>query len=186
MKLSNPLFVAVLVAGLVTSAPAAAGDDVVLADLSRGDRVRFRLSSGGKTVQGTIDAAGPEEVVVRPKDLAQPLLRFSPQQLAKLEVVRGRRSHWREGAAIGFVPGAAFMGVMVVALSDCYGRDCDLAGDVVGYGLAGGAITGAVGALIGLAVKSDRWAPVATGRPKMALNLAPTKGGFRANLSLRF
>ena len=72
-----------------------------------------------------------------------------------------------------------------MALDDCY-RDCNRTGHVVGYGLVGGAVTGTVGGLIGLAVKTDRWAPVATGRPKVALDLAPTKGGFRANLSIRF
>ena len=186
MKLFNALVAAILVASLGASAHAAADDSVTLADLSRGDRVRLRLSSGGKTVHGTVDAAVPDEVVVRPKNPAQPLLRLSPQQMEKLEVVRGRRSRWREGAVIGFVPGAVFMGLAVVALDDCY-RDCgDKTGEVLGYGLVGGAITGSLGALIGLAVKTDRWAPVATGRPKVALNLAPTKGGFRANLSLRF
>ena len=186
MKLFNALVAALLVASLGASAHAAADDSVALAGLSLGDRVRLRLSSGGKTVHGTVEAAGPDEVVVRPKDLAKPLLRLSPQQMEKIEVVRGRRSRWREGAVIGFVPGAAFMGLLVVALDDCY-RDCNKTGGVVGYGLVGGAVTGTLGALIGLAVKTDRWAPVATtGRPKVALDLAPTKGGFRANLSIRF
>ena len=82
------------------SAPAVAGaeDSLTLANLSRGDRVRLRLSSGGKTVRGTLDASGPDE----------------------------------------------------------------------------------------LAVKTDRWVPVETRRPKLALTLAPTKGGFRADLSLQF
>ncbi len=185
MKFFNALFTAVLVAWPGVSAAAAADGALAIADLSSGDRVRLRLSSGGKTVQGTVDAAGPDEVIVRPKDLAKPLLRLSPQQMEKLEVVRGRRSHWREGAVIGFVPGALFMGLLVVALDDCY-RDCENTGRVVGFGLMGGAITGGLGALVGLAVKTDRWAPVATGRPKVALDLAPMRGGFRANLSLRF
>jgi hypothetical protein len=146
----------------------------------------LRLSSGGKTVHGTVDSAGSEEIIVRPNDLEKPLLRLSPQQFQTLDVVRGRRSRWREGAAIGFVPGAMFMGFMVLALDDCY-SDCDSnLGPVLGYGLVGGAITGGLGALIGLAVKTDRWAPVTTGRPRVALDLAPTKGGFRADLSLRF
>jgi hypothetical protein len=164
---------------------AVADDSVTLAELSRGDQVRLRLTSGGKSVRGTLDAAGPDEIVVRPLDPARPPLRLSPQQMAKLEVVRGRRSHWVRGAVIGFVPGALFMGAAVLALSDCY-RDCDETGEVLAYGLAGGAITGAVGALIGLAVKTDRWVLVQDRRPKVGLSLAPLKGGFRADLSLRF
>ncbi len=186
MKPFNALITALLVALLGAPAIAATDESVALADLARGDRVRLRLSSGGKTVHGTVDAALPDEIIVRPKDLEKPLLRLSPRQLQTLEVVSGQRSRWREGAVIGFVPGAMFMGFMVLALDDCY-SDCDSnLGPVLGYGLVGGAITGGVGALLGLAVKTDRWAPVAMGRPRVALELAPTRGGFRAHLTLRF
>lgn len=173
------LIVAVLCAPVIV----AADDSVTLADLARGDQVRLRLSSGGKSVRGTVDAAGPDETVVRPRDPAQPPLRVSSQQMAKLEVVRGRRSHWGRGAVIGFVPGALFGGYASVALGDC---EPDCAGRAVKSALVGGAITGAVGALIGLAVKTERWVLVRDRRPKVALTLAPAKGGFRADLSLRF
>ena len=174
-----------IVAALCAPVVVAAEDNLTLADLSRGDQVRLRLASGGKSVRGTLDAAGPDEIVVRPRDPAQPPLRLSSRQMAKLEVVRGRRSHWRRGAVIGFVPGALFMFWFVRALGECYG-DCGFDSEAVGYGLAGGAITGTLGALIGLAVKTDRWVPVEARRPKLALTLAPAKGGFRADLSLRF
>ena len=52
--------------------------------------MRLQLTGGGSTVRGTIDAAGPDEIVVRPKDPAQPPLRLSSRQMAQLEVVRGR------------------------------------------------------------------------------------------------
>jgi hypothetical protein len=163
----------------------AAENSLTLADLSRGDQVRLRLATGGKSVRGILDVAKPDEIVVRPIDPAQPPLRLSPQQVAKLEVVRGRRSHWRQGAVIGFVPGALIMFAFVRSLDECY-RDCGYDTEAVGYGLAGGAIAGTVGALIGLAVKSDRWVPVEARRPKLALSLAPAKGGFRADLLLSF
>ena len=172
-------------AALGVSALAAADEALTLADLSRGDRVRLRLSSGGKSVNGTIDAAGPEEIVVRPKDPAQPPLRLSPPQLAKLEVVHGKRSRWQGGAVIGFIPGALFMGAAVVGLSEC-DPNCDHTGEALGYGLVGGLVTGTIGGLIGLAIKTDRWVPVDTRRPKVALEAAPGRGGFRAHLSLRF
>jgi hypothetical protein len=100
-------------------------------------------------------------------------------------VVRWRRSRWRQGAVIGFVPGALFMFAFLSSLNDCY-RDCPFDSEAVGYGLVGGVITGTLGALIGLAVKTDRWVPVEVLRPKLALTLAPAKGGLRADLSLRF
>ena len=99
--------------------------------------------------------------------------------------MRGRRSRWREGAVIGFFPGAIFMGLAVVGLDECT-HDCDHTGPVMAYGLAGGLVTGTVGALIGLAVKTDRWTEVSTGRPKTAFSLRPAKGGFRAGVSLTF
>ena len=182
MGIRSACAVFLAVAGPVTLI--AADRPLTLADLSPGDQVRLRLSVGGQSVRGRVEATESGQIVVRPKDGAQPPLHLSPDQMAKVEVVRGRRSHWVGGAAIGFVPGA-LMGVAVVANSEC-DPDCDHTGRALGYGLVGGAITGTVGALIGLAVKTDRWVPVETRRPKVALTLAPARGGFRAHLSLRF
>jgi len=153
-----------IVAALCAPVIGAAEDSLTLADLSRGDQVRLRLATGGKSVRGILDAAGPDEIVVRPRDPAQPPLRLSPQQMAKLEVVRGRRSRWRRGAVIGFVPGALFMYAAARSLDDCY-RDCGFPGEAVVVGLVGGVITGAVGALIGHAVTTDRWCPWRRGDP---------------------
>jgi hypothetical protein len=163
----------------------AADRPLTLADLSPGDQVRLRLSVGGESVRGRVEAAGADEIVVRPKDATQPPLHLSPHQMTKVSVARGRRSHWVSGAVIGFVPGALFTAAAVVGLREC-DPECDHTGAALGYGLVGGAITGTVGALIGLAVKTDRWVPVEARRPQMALTLAPMKGGFRGHLSLRF
>ncbi|HKZ31306.1 MAG TPA: hypothetical protein VJ648_03000 [Vicinamibacteria bacterium] len=137
-----------MVAALCAPVIGAAEDSLTLADLSRGDQVWLRLTTGGKSVLGILDAAKPDEIVVRPRDPKQPPLRLSPQQMAKLETVRGRRSRWRQGAVIGFVPGALFMFAFVSSLDECY-RDCGFDAEAVGYGLVGGAITGTLGALIG-------------------------------------
>jgi hypothetical protein len=177
----------VLLPGISSPAAAAGEDALTLADLARGERVKARLRAGGKTVKGTVESALADEIVVRPLEPGKPLMRLSPAQMEDLDVARGKRSRWREGALIGFVPGAVLMGVAVVGLDECY-KDCDTFGPVVGYGLAGGAITGAVGALIGLAVKTDRWTGVTTTttRPRVALTLSPMPDGFRGALSLRF
>lgn len=182
MGIRRACAVLLAVAGPVTLV--AADRPLTLADLSPGDQVRLRLSGGGQSVRGRVEATELDQLVVRPKDGGQAQLHLSPQQVAQLEVVHGRRSHWLAGAAIGFVPGA-LMGVAVVANSEC-DPDCDHTGRALGYGLVGGAITGTVGALIGLVVKTDRWVPVETRRPKVALTLGPAKDGFRAHLSLRF
>jgi hypothetical protein len=163
---------------------AAAEERVTLADLSPGDRVRARLASGHETIFGVIDAAGPNEVVVRTKDKAQAPLHLSLAQVARLEVARGRRSHWVAGAAIGFLPGA-FLGVAAAANAEC-DPDCDHTGEAIAFGCLGGIVTGAAGALVGLAVRTDRWAIVEERRPKVALALGPARGGLRASVSLRF
>jgi len=71
-----------IVATLCAPVIGVADDSVTLADLSRGDQVWVRLTSGGEPVRGTIDATGPGEIVVRPRDPAQKALRLSPQQVA--------------------------------------------------------------------------------------------------------
>ncbi len=108
----------------------------------------MKLTSGGKTLRGTIDATGPDEIVVRTGDRAKPTLRLSSQQMTQLEVVRGRRSRWAEGALIGFLPGALFLGYAGASLGEC-DPECNQTGEVLVYGLVGGTITAAVGAPIG-------------------------------------
>lgn len=182
MKLFNPFLAAVLLA-LLHPTLARADESLTLTNLSLGENIRLRLSSGGK-IQGALDSVGPDGIVVRPRDLAKPPLRLTPQEMTRLEVARGRRSHWRGGALVGFVPGALLLTAFAEAMDECY-RDCDHT-NTVKAALVGGAITGTVGGLIGLAIKTDRWVPVATTRPGVKLSLSPIKGGFRAKLSLRF
>ena len=172
---------------IACATPALAGitDSQTLADLTHGDRVKVRLSAGGKVIRGLVDASKPDELAVQPLDAGEPLLRLTPQQIAKLEVVRGRHGHWKEGAVIGFIPGAVFLTLLSVALDDCY-RDCGNTGQHLAAGAVGGAITAGAGALIGLAIRTDRWVSVTPSRKKLALDLAPTRGGFQANLALRF
>ena len=153
----------------------------------RGDQVRLQLTGGGSTVRGTIDAAGPDEIVVRPEDPAQPPLRLSSRQMAPARRwCAGATTHWAEGALIGFVPGAVLVGLAAAGVGEC-DPNCDQSGSFLVGACVGGALTATLGALVGLVVKTDRWVLVQERRPKVALRLAPTKGGgFRAGLSLDF
>lgn len=171
----------------LTAAPARAGEgSVPLASLSRGDRVRLTPAGGGKTIRGTIEEAAADAIVLRPGDAVDSPLRFSPTQMEKIEVAHGRRSRWREGALIGFVPGAAFFGYAGWVLACDEMGPCNGSGAALALGLMGGAATGAIGALVGLAIKTDRWVLVEEGRPKVAFALVPQKHGFRAGVSVRF
>ena len=171
----------------LTGTTTRAGDDerAKLETVSAGDIIRFRHATTGKTIRAIVDDVR-EDLLLLHEDPAKEALRVSFREFGKLEVLRGKRSRWREGALIGFVPGALFMGVLVRVVDDCY-RDCDRAGGIMGYGLAGGAVTGSVGALVGLAFHTDRWrTATARRRTDVAVNAAPVKGGFGASFSVRF
>ncbi len=176
-----------LVAFFAASAAWSEEPGAAFSSLAQGERVRLRLSSG-KKLRGTLETASPVAIVLRPKDPAQAPLRLVPADLERLEVARGRRSHWREGGLIGFVPGALFFGFAGGVLAcDDQGSDCQGAEPTVLIaGLVGGAATAGVGALVGLAIKTDRWVEVDGSGPNVSLGVAPTRGGLRAGVSLRF
>ncbi len=185
MKLRSAVWF--LIAFFAASAAWSEEPGAAFSSLAQGERVRLRLS-GGKKLRGTLDAASPEAIVLRPEDSAKAPLRLLPADLERIEVARGRRSHWREGGLIGFVPGALFLGWAAAALAcDDQGSDCDgYAGPALIGALVGGAATAGVGALVGLAVKTDRWVPVDGRGPTVSLRMAPTRGGLQAGVAIRF
>lgn len=178
------------VAGLVLiglAAPVAAAEEktVPLSTLVSGDAVRLQLAGNRKTIRATIESLTDDEMVLRPRNAIEPL-RVSLSHLQDLEVTRGRRSHWKQGGLIGFIPGAVFMGAAFGTGIDCY-RDCDFdpkAGVIAG--VFGGIITGSLGALVGLAIRTDAWVRVEERKPRVDLILAPTKGQMRFGLSVSF
>ncbi|HRB13364.1 MAG TPA: hypothetical protein PKU70_10155, partial [Vicinamibacteria bacterium] len=152
---------------------------------------KVKVLGSGETLTSTIASVTADQLVLSPAGAGQPL-RLSLQQLDRLEVARGQRSQWRKGALIGLIPGAAFGGLVGVALAcdpEIAGCD-DNAGPAFAAGLFGavvfGAATASVGALIGLAFKTDRWVTVHEGKAQASLILAPTEGGMRVGLSVSF
>jgi len=179
--------------GMVLFAAAAGADDKMspLSTLATGDRVRVKVVGNRETLTSTIDSVTADELVLSATGAGQPL-RLSLGQLDRIDVSRGQRSQWRKGAVIGLIPGAAFGGLVGVALAcdpDIAGCD-DAAAPALAAGLFGavvfGAATASVGALIGLAFKTDHWVRVHEGKPKASLILAPTDGGMRVGLSVSF
>ena len=156
-----------------------------LPTLVRGDRVRVRL--GGKTKTGTIEALTTEGLLLRSSRHAETTL-MPLESIQKLEVARGQRSHWEEGALIGFVPGALLLGGLAgqLACMDAQWEPCNGTGAAVEGALIGGAATAGVGALVGLAIKTDRWVVVEQRKPQLGLTVMPSRGGFGAGVSLRF
>ncbi len=171
---------------LVASSLAAQEGSATSASLAPGERVRLRLLGSGKKVTGTIESAAPDAIAVRPRNTTQPPLKLTLSQIDELEVARGRRSRWPEGAIIGFVPGALLLGAAGYALScDDYNASCNTETALV-VGLVGGAATAGLGALVGLAIKTDRWVKVPVRKPHVALTIAPVRAGFRAAVTVRY
>ena len=139
-----------------------------------------------KKITGTFESLSPVAITVRPRGASATPMTLKLSKVERIEVVRGTRSHWVEGAAIGFVPGAVFLGAVVYVMGcDDYNASCNT-GEAVLAGLVGGVATAGVGALIGLAVKGERWVKVPLPKPKVALALAPMRGGVRAAITVRF
>jgi hypothetical protein len=176
MKVRRALWLLMSVSAL--AGPASAEDDPSpqLVGVASGDRVRLK-TAGGKSLRATVESVTADEFVLRGSGAAEPI-RFNLSQLESLDVSRGRGSHWRRGAVIGFVPGALFLGTIggvfpCIDMAD----PCFASGWAVTGALIGGTITGSVGALVGLAFKTDHWVRVHEKRPKVSLHMAPTQGG---------
>jgi hypothetical protein len=100
--------------------------------------------------------------------------------IARLDVTTGRRSHWLEGAGIGFL-----FGVVTGAASGDDSSD-RLFGQSAGEkALMGGFGAGLIGAGIGALIKSDKWAevPLDQLRPRL---IAGYGGRVGVGVSLEF
>ena len=183
--------------GVAACASGAAGDEPPapqpFAAAVAGDRVRLRQTGERHLLTGKVlEIDEGTLVIARGRDGG--VLRIPVASLDRLEVARGRRGHAGLGAAIGFVPGALFMGFAVGVLAcDDQGVQCSSVGPMLVGGLLGGAATSAVGALVGLVIRTDRWQPVplagtpAGRKPTVGIDLAPTSGrGFRVGVSVGF
>ncbi len=104
--------------------------------------------------------------------------------ITRLEVRRGRKSNWAEGAGIGLLVGAATGAIIVVASGDCGGGfgPCPTAGQ--GAVFLGG-LGGVIGLIIGASTTTERWVEVPLDR--LRVSFAPQRDGrFALGLSMRF
>ncbi|MEO8502114.1 MAG: DUF6232 family protein [Vicinamibacteria bacterium] len=174
--------------GVLLAASVAVADDTnaSLSTLTPGDQVRLRPAGSGKTLRAAVESVTADELIVRPQGVAEPL-HLSLTQLHSLEVVRGQSSEWRKGAVIGFVPGALVFGLVGGVVACDIGDDhCFSFGSAAAGVLIGGVVTGSIGALVGLAFKTDRWVKVDGRKPQVSLMLSPARGQVRVGLSVTF
>ena len=150
--------------------------------LAEGDRVRVRAPGvADRAIVGRLLRADQGALAVTRDDGS--VVDVPRSAIQALEILRGRRSHPKKGAAIGAGAGAG----MVLALTATEGGcDPDLGGCAV-Y-VAAGVLYAAVGALVGAGigsmVKTDRWVKVDPGRVKVSV--APMRRRVAFGVSLGF
>ena len=177
-----PAIVVLVIATLVIPWSGLSGQDIP--PIAPGTRVRITApSAGADKLIGTVVPSPVDTLMVRPADrmtaVAIPLA-----SVTRLEVRFGQKSHLLLGAAIGFVAGAASLGIGSAV--DCNQADSDCAKhQTVTLTALGGLSGGAVGALLGSFIHSDRWERVVLER--MRVSLVPADGGrLRIGLMVGF
>lgn len=132
--------------------------------LRPGDRVRLTLPrlparTAPRHVTGSLVALREQAVSIRD---GGDTLTFALDSVIALEVSRGRESRERTtalvGAALGLIAGLAISQIPHPAAED------PTTGEVVAVTIVGGFIGTAAGVLIGLQLKTDRWALVPLSR----------------------
>jgi hypothetical protein len=115
-----------------------------------------------------------------------------------VEVQRGQRSYWGEGALLGMVVFGVGTGALAAATYEepepCTTAECEFfrggwnwsKGAMFATGFVGGAILGGVaGGLIGKTFETDRWVRIP--RDRLRLSVAPRRnGGLALGVSVRF
>jgi hypothetical protein len=124
------------------------------AALAVGNRVRL-LSADTGPIKGTLLALDDASLVLASEDGAR--LTVGRDSITQLELGVGSHRHTLRGLLTGAAVGVA------VAISPIDADDCGMTsvnycsrGDAIGSGI----VAAALGALVGWAIKSDRWAPV--------------------------
>jgi hypothetical protein len=134
--------------------------------LTRGARVRIvrvddGLRPGAVLAVGTFVRLGTDTVVITPTPGRSDLQAIALGRSRSLQVSRGRRGHARRGALVGALAGAGFA---LLAPCDDTGTGIGHPGcatyRVLGLVVFGGGGAG-LGALVGAAVRTERWAGVA-------------------------
>jgi hypothetical protein len=116
---------------------------------------------------------------------AGPDLDAGRDAVTRLEVSRGQRSHWRMGAAIGFLAGAGATFAALRSGGSTANQDALATHECIGLVTLGGAVGAGLGAAVGALFQTERWQEVPLRRG--GLRLAPQPGArFGLALKLAF
>lgn len=163
----------VVLAGLVmglgagTAAGQATGDDLPRV----GDRIRITTPSSSSAIKGTLVAADQVALTLTREGREPTRLNVARAEVAKLEVARGKKSHWLAGALAG--AGGGLVLAAVYCSNPPLGDTCD-SGEWAGTAAFVGAIGAASGALVGALIRTDRWVTVPA--DKLAVSVGPVPG----------
>ena len=150
-----------------------------------GERVRL-MTVGAETRQKGVVVQSDAEFLIVSLGSGQPPVRIPLASIERLEIARGRRTAAKEGALWGGVLGTVLGGLAVFGLSQAmcdYGSDCggSMEAFLAGAGIFGAAGAG-VGALAGLAVKTDRWERVPVDRVRVGIRPVAHGAGMQVSL----
>jgi len=155
--------------GTGTAARQATGDDL----LQVGDRIRITTSSSSSAIKGILVAADQAELTLTREGRESTHLNVARSDVAKLEVVRGKKSHWLAGALAGAGGGLAL--TALYCNDPPLGDTCD-SGEWAGTAAFFGGIGAASGALVGALIRTDRWETVPADGLKVSVSPVPGHG----------
>jgi hypothetical protein len=139
-----------------------------------GDRVRLRLTTSPRPIEGTVFRLGGDTLVLAPRGaraLGDPLV-LPLDRVQQMDLWRGRRSQWRLGAEIGSFAGfVTASAIFASRMSRCVGLECGKSAEWLPYAAAGSLAGAAIGCVVGLSVRHDMWQRVAfvQVRPQVAM-----------------
>ena len=154
--------------------------------VAAGEKVRVTATGSGLDDEtGVVVDADAQSVTVS-LGPGKPPVRIPLSSIKRLDVARGRRTAAKEGAISGGILGLVLgvLAVHTVSHALCENAtDCDASPQ--GYGIGAGvfAAGGAgLGALVGLAIKTDRWERVPVDRLRVAIGPVPAGAGVQFSL----
>ena len=176
------------IAAAALAAAVATGNAAPFASPGAGEKVRVTTLRGRNLQTGVVVESDAEFLTVSLGSGRSPV-RIPLGSIERLEVARGRRMAAKEGALWGGVVGAVLGGLAAAGIGEAMcenATNCGTSaeGYLVGIGIFGAAGAG-VGALTGLAFKTDRWVRVPIDRVRVGIKPVPSGAGVQVSLRWR-